>query len=362
MIERATSSSIVPSSVTARADCSPAERQLPTIAFMVYESRSGSTLLSRELAAKLSDVVVTPEIAFNSILRRNVSALEPSDWPELIDGLYAGYDFFNSPLTRGEALNVVMPEGIALGLREGLVALIEAMAAEQTPSDLGATQAIVVKNGTTIRDWRALQKLFGMDLHLIFVYRDPRAVINSKLRTPRPYHPEETMAWGGSLLAAWQWKRYSQIARHAAAAGVRVTEVRYEDFMTVPDLTLHHIAAALGVHVLVNARDGAYRIPEDERGIHKLVEQGGIERDRVDAWLIELSARDRAAIEALIEKEMRLRGYGTAQPVSLARRVARVARCLPDLTARLLRHGMYIRGRISKQARLSEERRMRGRG
>ena len=51
------------------------------LVFLVYDSRSGSTLLSREIAAQFPDVYVSPEIRFDDLFGRDAGW-----WKHAADG------------------------------------------------------------------------------------------------------------------------------------------------------------------------------------------------------------------------------------------------------------------------------------
>lgn len=306
----------------------PSSRSTWPIVFLVYDARSGSTFFAELLMRRLSGVYVTPEIAFSSLLRiaggrnqqlRHGRLFSRLASDSLIRNLGIGADELQERLA---SLPVTAPASVLV--RRILEAHLDCTAA-------GTPTCVVVKHGIHVRVWRQIAAAFAADARFIHIYRDPRAVVNSKLRTMRPYHRYEPQAWYGPLLGAWRWRVYSRAMREARARGVAVLDITYEALLEDPETQLREAARFLGVGLRTQAAgpQTTYRIPESEQAIHQLVQSGQVHRERSAAWVTELSSRDLRAIEAVALPEMQARGYRPTRTLSGVRRMATVAAELP---------------------------------
>jgi len=308
------------------------------IGFLVYDSRSGSTLLAREMTAHLEGVFVTPEIGFDSLLALSESELARLGWPAVLRRLYRGYDFRNFDLPPELAVSLVHDaKGDPLRAAEAIRALLGAYTIKHAGPN---TRWVVVKNGSHLRYWRVLQKLFGNTLRLIHITRDPRAVINSKLRTPRPYRTQEVMAWGGPLLAALRWRRYMDQTRQAALSGLAVHTLRYEDLLAGPHTVMTAIGQFLGVSTRLAPTSNTYAVPKRERTIHVRVATQGFDTAREIAWRRELSRCDQFQIETLCGSAMSRLGYRTQSTSGALHTAAAWCLGLPRAIIGTLRHAL----------------------
>lgn len=302
------------------------------IAFLIYDSRSGSTLFSREFSARFERVFVTPEIGFDRLFARGEGWLARLGWEKVLRTLYSGHEFRNFDVPYERALSLVKGQSLADGVR----ILIAEFARQHKRED---AQWVVVKNGRHIRYWKKMKGLFGDDLFFLHVVRDPRAVINSKLRTRRPYHPEEVMAWGGVAPAAVRWKSYVNSIGDANANGVKTAELRYEDLINDVSGTLHRLAGLLGI--FHGGGRWNYQIPDAERSIHGLVLAKGIDNRRAEAWMSELSSWDRCRIEAICSPEMVRLGYHQTEKSADLKKIVACVSELPSIALKVFRH--YLR-------------------
>jgi Sulfotransferase family len=312
------------------APASPGSRAEWSIAFLVHDARSGSTLLSDLLTRRLSGVYVTPEIAFIRLLRLAGRAGRTVRKKGLAGRMLSGNlvrNLGSSPEALGD-LVAAQPDPVPTA------ALVRAILDEHLRrAGAGAPDCVVVKHGIHARVWREIVSAFGDSARFIHIYRDPRAVVSSKLRTTRPYVQDETLAWYGPLLAAWRWRSYSAAMRRARAAGASVLDVRYEQLLDEPEAQMRRIAGYLGLTLRGRDEPPAtdYRIPEAERAIHPLVQGGRVQRDRAEAWSTELPKSVVRVIEAVAAGEMRARGYAPSCPMSGLRRASVIAAGVPGI-------------------------------
>jgi hypothetical protein len=269
------------------------------LVFLVYDSRSGSTLLSREIATHFPDVHVTPEIRFDPLLGR------PPRWwqtagPERIQEILES-------VRVPQKLEVAPAEvrRIASDARD-VRGLIEALVAASCSRDRGAAPAqAVIKSGRHLRAWRRILADVP-DARFLFIVRDPRAAIASKLATERPYRTGQKMAWAGSFAAAVQWRWYSRLARSVGRRSPLHCVV-YETLLERHAEVLAGLSGFFESPVGAGALD--YRIPPAEHAIHARALAGGVDAGRASAWRAELAPDDQAVIELVCGGEMRRWGY-----------------------------------------------------
>ena len=70
------------------------------VAFLVYDSRSGSTLLAKEISANLDGVMVTPEIGFDRLLAEGEAGLRRKGIGPIAEHMFAGHEFVNLGLDK----------------------------------------------------------------------------------------------------------------------------------------------------------------------------------------------------------------------------------------------------------------------
>lgn len=278
----------------------------PDVVFLVYDSRSGSTLLSKKIMQWLRNTIVTPEIEFIPILRMKNSVLLTEGWEGVAKSL-DGYAFRNIKDEIGRIDDVDLRGNIQERKFSIIIAILELFITNE--ARLENVQHIIVKSGEHIKYWRVLCRVFGKKVKFLHIIRDPRAVINSKMKTRRAYFPFENMAWGGTMLAAYRWLRYCREMRKAMDNGVSVLNIKYEDLMHDEALVMERIAKFLGTRVMEKKEDQSYIVPGRESEMHPLVNSGKNHIERIDAWRSELTARDVKVIEAVLERDMDWMGY-----------------------------------------------------
>jgi hypothetical protein len=297
------------------------------LVFLVYDSRSGSTLLSREIAAQFPDAYVSPEIRFDALFGRPAAW-----WRHAGDGrvrqlLEAGRVPQKLELSDAE---VAQLSADARGIRPLIEALVARAAAREGRS---APAVAVIKSG---RHLRAARRILAdiPGARFVYVVRDPRAAIASKLVTDRPYVPGQKMAWAGPFAAALQWRWYGRLARELARAAP-VRTVPYEALLADSAGVLEALAQFLSIQ---RALGGAhYRVPDAERAIHGRVLAEGLDASRAAAWRSELSREDQTVIEILCGSEMRRWGYEAELHPGPLRVLALVGKSFLVSAARIVR-------------------------
>jgi Sulfotransferase family len=308
------------------------------LVFLVYDSRSGSTLLSREIAAHFPGVWVSPEIRFDAFFGRTARWWRRAG-PDAVHHLLASARIpDNLELAPADARR------LAAGARNPRE-LIESLVNSQSGRNGAARPAeAVIKSGMHLRIGRRILEEIP-DARFIFMVRDPRAAIVSKLATERPYHPGQKMAWAGALVAALQWRWYTRLARRLGGH-VELHVVAYEQLLAAHRDTLDALSRFFAI--ATGSGGATYRVPAAERSIHGRVEAGGLEGERATAWREELSPDDQAVIELVCSREMRRLGYEPELQIGVLR-TARV------LATSLVRSAGLLLGELAR--RLSSTRR-----
>jgi hypothetical protein len=305
------------------------------LAFLIYDSRSGSTLLSRELAAHVPELLVTREISFRPLLRTRESWVSTVSARRLAERVSVRGGLRNVGLDTNELAYLLDTLPLPRSKEAVIRSLLDWYRRREARAD---ASTILVKSGEHVQYMQHLRSIFP-DARFIHIYRDPRAVISSKLRTARPYFPRETMAWGGALLAASQWHRFSKAAAHAVGAGWAL-EVRYERLVEAPGAVVRSVADFLDLK-FEPGRGHRYLVPEPERSIHGGVLNGTIDPERSKDRARELSSLDEVLIEAVLAQEMAVRGYSPRRGSLPMQRIAAYCYGAARLFTGAVRHGLY---------------------
>ena len=257
------------------------------LVFLVYDSRSGSTLLSREMAARFPDLYVSPEVRFDAVFGRS------ADWWRRA-GVAAVRRHLEAARVPQKLALAPADVGEACSGASGARSLVEELLRRAALADgRAAPAAAVIKSG---RHLRAARRILAdvPDASFVYVVRDPRATIASKLVTERPYVRGQKMAWAGPFAAALQWCWYGRRARRLARSAPLLV-VRYEALLTGRENVLRELSRFLGL--ASGAGGTAYRVPDAEQAIHARVLAGGLDPSRSDAWRSELRSADQAVVE-----------------------------------------------------------------
>ena len=308
------------------------------IGFLVYDSRSGSTLLARTLMQERSDVAVTQEIGFEHLFGAAAATNGRLTRPTAQDALRRDY-LRNLGASKHELGRLLADMGETFHISDLLAALLRLHRARTAGGPATAPEWTLIKYGRHVLCWDAIQACLGPQTPLLHVVRDPRAVISSKLATPRPYFPFETLAWGGSLVAAIRWRAFCRAFRRAKDNGALACEIRYEELVADPAAAVAWVATSLGwPNGNRDAEPGSeYRVPAAEQLIHQRAHRAPVD-SRTTAWRDELPEQDRRRIEAVLLEEMTDRGYESDVPWNSFRRWRTLACATPTTAWRIARH------------------------
>jgi hypothetical protein len=168
---------------------------------------------------------------------------------------------------------------------------------------------------------QALAGASGIDLRMLNVVRDPRAVAwswNRQVERPHATSTGEQMWRIPAHRSAAQWSALQlEMAAISGLGGVPSARLRYEEFVADPVGTLVEATASLGLplsaadlpavedgHVLLGASHGLSGNPGRFRS-------GPIELRRDDRWTTEMPTSDRAVVTAMTLPLLRRYGYPT---------------------------------------------------
>ena len=274
---------------------------------IISESRSGSTILSKEMNNNLGGVMVPPEIRFDLIMRKSNEWLKSTDTNSVYKLLMSKRSLDHLNLDKDSLIEFI-ETAKSSGSMGSLVMSILYEWAERNSSNEEIKYVVVKKGVTHLKIW---EKVLDHCPHtnLVFLVRDPRAVVNSKFNTKRVYHPFESLGWSGSALLALRWKWHVNKTEHVSKT-VPCHTVRYEDLITDKESAIKGLSKFLNVKVINHGND--YVVPENERKIHTLVDKDKLFEERIAGWKKELSVIDQKTIEFFAKKEMLKLDY---QPV-----------------------------------------------
>ncbi|WP_433515533.1 sulfotransferase [Nonomuraea sp. CA-143628] len=155
----------------------------------------------------------------------------------------------------------------------------------------------------------------GVDVHVVHVVRDPRAVAHSWRKTvERPEDGRPMTRWGPARTAA-HWTAQNLALDLLAARGVPVTRLRYEDLLADPAAALATLADTLGLGTALPFLTGTtaqLTTAHTASGNPMRFTVGPIELRRDDAWHSGLPRHHRHLVTALTWPLRSRYGYGEA--------------------------------------------------
>ncbi len=268
------------------------------LAFLVYVSRSGSTLLAHRLATATADVVVLPELRLPEILLlAGDPAVRTMDEEKLEDLFSEDRQYAALGLSDEDhrAVLAAAPGGIA-----GILETLAERYAGRRPA------VAVYKLGALLHYTSQLQALFA-ECCFVHVYRDVRGVASSMINAERPYFPGEPMGRGDVVHIARTWTRYLALADEKRLQGLPLLEVAYEALVGDTDAIVNETLGFLGAAANTDAT-GEFAVAPAERELHRLAGKPP-EAGRVTGWREELAAWQGVTIEQLAGPAMQARGF-----------------------------------------------------
>lgn len=295
--------------------------------FIVYDARSGSTLLAN-LLMKSANVAIPPE----------------SNWMTRVLAQYP-----DEYITTAQALNTVMEivEGdrkfsdwqlssqaireqvtLPLSVRDFVVTLCQMYQHRHCPN----THLFGIKKGGYIKAYKNIKRVFPRS-KFIGVVRDGRAVFNSKKNsiysaTGKPF---ETNPYR----AAREWCSVMKLMHELYRDHAQDTLIiRYEDLVTDPDQTLNTVFDFLQIAPAQARETRMYQIPDRYGDLHQNIEKKPMPA-RATAWKNSLSEAEIAAFESVAYQDLLAGGYELwdQKPVAYYRTVGKLKQVLGALRA-----------------------------
>lgn len=271
------------------------------ITFLFYCARSGSTHFATQMAKHSADTVVLPEFRFVQMLlhktEEQCKALSPKQIKRLIlsDMQFDNLGF--SSVDIEDFCSAVAGKG-----RRSIV--LSLLQRYRDMRDLVGSH-FVIKNGQLVHQATLLAQLFP-EASFVEIVRDPRAVVNSMMRTKTVYSYGGAMAGGDPLTAARLWLEYRVASdRLKAKLGKDYRRISYERFVSDKSLSRSVIEGICRKSVVGG---GDISLPGKESSLHRLAQLPSDET-RSGAWQSELPSKSGVAIEVLLGDSLMEAGY-----------------------------------------------------
>ena len=275
--------------------------------FLLYDSRSGSTLLSSLLNC-YAGIVVTQESHFISLILENYRDERAMTVDGLLDLIYSEPRFCEWNVERAKL------DGRLTGLEQLTYrAVIDAVFAEYLAvRGEREPEVLLIKGARHDSHLSKLREIF-VDVRFISLLRDGRAVLNSKL---------DMVSLTGMKMsnnvfqAAFDWKK--MLRRLADQPMIRL---RFEDLLANPEFEVSHLLDVLGVSDAGRERTSSQQdyyqlIGRKQKHLHKNV---GKKPDRKIAvkWKDRLSPAQIQLYELICSRELLDNGYELCAPRDL---------------------------------------------
>lgn|GEM_PF-643283 len=293
----------------------PGLRRAASPIFIVGAGRSGTTLV-RTLLSGHSRIAVTPETHFMKLALRH--GVRERDAPAEFEAFWTAWTgsprFASLGLTAERCHEILEAQGQHT-FRGAFAATLEAYAERLGKPRVGEK---------TPGHYRHLRQLLAWfpDARVVFVRRDPRAVVASALKTPWVTHQLRARAFSQLLIRrlrafhvasqARGWVRIYDAYLSALQDDPRVTVVQYEALIREPDSVLKALCGFLGEPwepAMLDNRARSPRPSTDPGGApdawhtwttaHEAKAAAPISDESIDRWRRELSYLDRAMIEGM---------------------------------------------------------------
>lgn len=279
------------------------------IAFLLYESRSGSTLLA-SLLDQLQGVSVLPETQFAARLLENWRALGAGQDPDRIVALLRQEPHFDELEIAEEKLRAaLLNAGTPIGLPDALRAVVEVYVAEQNIT----SSVVVVKGGRAAYHASLIHDLLPESI-FIHIVRDGRAVHSSRRLT----HATNRVPMSDSVIrSALDWRRYIRLCGRVELG---LISVRFEDLVSNPEQEITKLCRELGLegvecHKSKDQESYARRIGATQRALHGNVGRPPDPQHK-DKWRTNMTVIEKYFFERIAGAELVQLGYPLSREVS----------------------------------------------
>lgn len=271
----------------------------PRLAFLLYDNRSGSTLLSA-LLSEHAGVAVSHETDLVPAVLEVPARHGVLRVADLVGYLYADTRFAELDLNREAVEAVLQVHGETISREAALQALVRHYFKTHAPE----AEAWIVKGPRLHYHLDALAATFpnATVLHLV---RDGRAVFRSKRTTPSGHtlRTGESDVMDADLVrAAYNWQRKLDLVE--GFGGLAVHTTRYEDLLVNTDTVLAGMLDVLDVSQVGRERNGTRaafverQIGRGYQALHTNV-AGDLDPAKAARWQHDLTPAEIEAYEAL---------------------------------------------------------------
>ena len=272
------------------------------IAFLLYDSRSGSTLLS-SLLNQFSGVSVSHESGFvSSIIEYNKALNYPSDIDSLFDELEREVQFQELRLDCDSIKSCFLENEFPISKQFIISTILEIYFAKRDPDAV----CWVFKGPRLYFHVHRILRLFP-NAKFIHLLRDGRAVFNSK-KTARSVHGRFTE--NNLLKAASDWKKKINLVRSIQD---HYFEIQFENLVDDSETTLHRLLDYLNISaeyriITKKQTEFASRIGESQKHLHENVSSPP-QRSIVNRWRISLPKSEILLYELIVGNCLKSKGY-----------------------------------------------------
>lgn len=155
----------------------------------------------------------------------------------------------------------------------------------------------------------------SLSLRVVHLVRDPRAVVNSRLRSQRQTTSANRAMWSSLLVDSRRWATANAEANSLARSSAQSSFLRYEDLVADPRLHLERVAREIGLQKRRGVGDRTPRQGEfhiDRAHVlwgNTNASSGLVRVDPDTRWMHELPLAEQRLIVALCARQMRRYGY-----------------------------------------------------
>lgn len=305
------------------------------ITFLLYCARSGSTHFANQVAKYSANTVVLPEFRFvQMLLRKSEEQCKALSAPQIKRLISSDMQFDNLGFSSHDIEDFCLAVA-GKGRRDIVLSLLQRY--RDMKGFVGSH--FVVKNGQLVHQAEALVNVFP-DASLVEMVRDPRAVVNSMMRTKTVYSYGGFMAGGDPLTAARLWLGYREASDELKALREEdYLRISYERFVADNDFSRSLIESICRESVIEG--DGM-SVPLKESSLHRLAQLPSDETRSV-AWQHELALNEGIAIEVLLGGELTKAGYTPFFTNGLSKAEIVQAVVTADRRSKRLRYKHYLR-------------------
>lgn len=279
------------------------------VAIMVYDQRSGSTLLAKKLNDH-SSIVVTLESQFLlTIYKYKKNILDELSLKDLLRRIYNEKKFKFWGISDADLLDTLYPR---LPCTKQIV--VDAILRSYRQAYKPEAKYVIVKQGSPYHIQK-YQKLIP-DLKFLHIIRDGRAVLNSKLKSKDSESGRKMIV--STPFAAKLWAERVALPRHILEPR-ELYELHYEDLVASPENEMRGTFKYLGLDLTEGEEttgNSSYStaIPPTQLHLHRNV-AGPLLKERIYGWVNEVPRSSIICFERIAHDALIKNGY---EPIYIA--------------------------------------------